>query len=58
MGIEDSGMIYYIDKNGKIQDGNAWFYDVKHDIITIEDLNDLKECYWSNISQRWITETN
>jgi len=58
MGIEDSGMIYYIDKNGKIQDGNDWFYDVKHGLIIIEDLNDLKECYWSSINQRWITQAN
>lgn len=57
MKIEDSGMIYYIDKNGKIQDGNDWLYDVKHDIITVEDLHDLKECYWSSASQKWITQT-
>ncbi len=54
--IEDTSMIYYMNPNGKVQDGNQWLDDHKHGEITLIDLEQLKECYWSSFTQAWTIE--
>lgn len=54
--IEDTSTIYYIDLKGKVQDGNCWLFDLKHEFIDGSTLEELREVYWNSQSQQWELE--
>jgi hypothetical protein len=53
---ENTCTIYYMDKNGKVQDGENWHDDYKFEVVEQTDLDELQECYWDSILQRWMRE--
>jgi hypothetical protein len=55
---ENTCTIYYMDKNGKVQDGENWLHDYKFEEIEKKDLQKLKECHWCPQLQRWMRAEN